>query len=489
MHYGHFKGYKTLPSFCCPRIVPYLCAPEMPSRFVISACFCMNSNRLRSLPHLLLALLLTFTGAQQASAQDASASTATVSQAGVTPGAAAAATPATAVAPAAGGGDAAAVQAGDALFKANCTQCHAVNEQVVGPALAGISKRRPITWIIPWVHNPAKVVASGDEYAVALYNKFQKQQMPSFAALSDKEITSIVAYITSQEGQPATAATGGVTAENAASADGKTAGASSSGPSSAVDILLIALVVVLIVMVVTLIIIGNLMKDVLRGRKDLDGRDVEVLEQRFDWGKLYRSPVLRGIVGVVFALVLLYEGVQSVMAVGLTQGYQPTQPIAFSHKLHAGENQINCAYCHTSVYKAKSANIPSANICMNCHSQIKTESPEIKKIYRAIERKQPVQWVRIHNLPDLAYFNHSQHTQVGGIQCQTCHGPIQNMEVVYQYSALTMGWCINCHRETPLNTKGNAYYDKLVKLHDTKNAGAPFTVSSNGGTECSKCHY
>ncbi|MGI4884487.1 MAG: cytochrome c3 family protein [Janthinobacterium lividum] len=451
----------------------------------------MNSNRLRSLSHLLLALLLTFAGAQQVVAQDASASTATVSKAGSTPGATAGATPAAAAAPAAGSADAATVQAGDALFKANCTQCHAVNEQVVGPALGGISKRRPITWIIPWVKNSAKVVASGDEYAVALYNKFQKQQMPSFG-LSDKEITSIVAYITSEEGKASNVAAQGATTQNAGAVDGQQAagdGAGGAGAGKYVDMLLIALVVVLIVMVVTLIIIGNLMKDVLRGRKDLDGRDTEILEQRFDWGKFYRSPVLRGIVGVVFALVLLYEGVQSVMAVGLTQGYQPTQPIAFSHKLHAGEHQINCAYCHTSVYKGKSANIPSANICMNCHSQIKTESPEIKKIYRAIERKQPVQWVRIHNLPDLAYFNHSQHTQVAGLQCQTCHGPIQNMEVVYQYSALTMGWCINCHRESPLNTKGNAYYDNLVKLHDTKNAGAPFTVSSNGGTECSKCHY
>ena len=450
----------------------------------------MNSNQLRSLPHLLLALLLTLAGVQQATAQDASASTATVSKVGVAPGATASATPATAAAPAAGGADAAAIQAGDALFKANCTQCHAINEQVVGPALGGISKRRPITWIIPWIKNSSKLIASGDEYAIAINNKFQKQQMPSFG-LSDKEITSIVAYITSQEGQPAAAVAGGVTAQNAGAPDGAAAGGTDAGAGAGkyVDILLIALVVVLIVMVVTLIIIGNLMKDVLRGRKDLDGRDNEILEQRFDWGKFYRSPVLRGIVGVVFALVLLYEGVQSVMAVGLTQGYQPTQPIAFSHKLHAGTNQINCVYCHTSVYKGKSANIPSANICMNCHSQIKTESPEIKKIYRAIERKQPVQWVRIHNLPDLAYFNHSQHTQVAGLQCQTCHGPIQNMEVVYQYSALTMGWCINCHRESPLNTKGNAYYDNLVKLHDTKNAGAPFTVSSNGGTECSKCHY
>ena len=448
----------------------------------------MNSNRLRSLPQLLLAFLLTFAGAQQAAAQDAGAA-ATVKKEGVAPGATDGATAATVAAPAAGGGDAAAIAAGDALFKNNCAQCHAVNEQVVGPAMAGITKRRPISWLIPWIKNSSKVVASGDEYAVALYNKYNKQQMPSFA-LSDKEITSILAWITSQEGQPATAVAGGVTTGNAAAADGKTdAAGAEAGAGKYVDVLLIVLVVVLIVLMVTLVIIGNLMKDVLRGRKDLDGRDVEILDQRFDWSKLYRSPVMRGIVGVVFALVLLYEGVQSVMAVGLTQGYQPTQPIAFSHKLHAGEHQINCAYCHTSVYKSKSANIPSANICMNCHSQIKTESPEIKKIYRAIERKQPIQWVRIHNLPDLAYFNHSQHTQVAGLQCQTCHGPIQNMEVVYQYSALTMGWCINCHREMPVNAKDNKYYDNLVKLHDTKNAGAPFTVSSNGGTECSKCHY
>ena len=413
---------------------------------------------------------------------------------GVVPGAAAGATVAGANAAASaapqgsGTADAAAIAAGDALFKNNCAQCHAVNDKVVGPALGGILKRRTISWLIPWIHNSAKVIASGDDYAVKLYNDNGKQQMPAFPQLSDKEIASIMAWITSQEGG-AIAAKGGVTAENATAVDGKAGTGTGAGAGGYTDILLIVLVVVLIVLVVTLAIIANLMKDVLQGRKDLDGRDIEVLNQRFNWAGLYQSPVLRGIVGTVVALVLLYAGVQSVMAVGLTQGYQPTQPIAFSHKIHAGENQINCAYCHTSVYKGKSANIPSANICMNCHSQIKTESPEIKKIYRAIERKQPIQWVRIHNLPDLAYFNHSQHTQVGGIQCQTCHGPIQNMEVVYQYSALTMGWCINCHRETPLNTKGNGYYDNLVKLHDRSNSAVPFTVSSNGGTECAKCHY
>ncbi|NVO83906.1 cytochrome c3 family protein [Hymenobacter terrestris] len=406
------------------------------------------------------------------------------SEVGVTPGTVAAAAPAAAAGTTTA--DPAAIAAGDALFKGNCAQCHAINEVVVGPAMAGITKRRPMSWIIPWIKNSSKVVASGDAYAVALYNKYQKQQMPSFQ-LSDAEITSIVAYITSEEGKP-TVGTGIAPTDGSQALVDGTAAANGEA-SSSMNILLIVLVVVLIVLVVTLVIIANIMKDVLRGRKDLDGRDREQIEERFDYSRIYKSTAVRGIVGTVFVLAVLYETIQGAMGVGLSQGYQPTQPIAFSHKLHAGENQINCAYCHTSVYKGKSANIPSPNICMNCHSQIKTESPEIKKIYRAIERKQPIQWVRVHNIPDLAYFNHSQHTQVAGLECVTCHGPIENMEVVYQYSALTMGWCINCHRETPLNTKGNGYYDNLVKLHDSKNGAVPFTVSSNGGTECSKCHY
>lgn len=440
----------------------------------------MSSYRLRSFSHWLLALFLTFTAVGQVAAQEA----AQVSKEGVTPGAAAAAAPAAAAGSAAGAGNAEAIAAGDALFKGNCAQCHAVNDVVVGPALAGIDKRRPLPWIINWVKNSSKMVASGDEYAVKIFNQYQKQQMPSFA-LSDAEITSIVAYVKSAEGgEVAKKPDGGTVVDDKTKSSDDAAGA-----GKYINVVLIVLIVVLIVLVVTLVIIANIMKDVLRGRKDLDGRDVEILDQKTDWAGMLKSGWFKGIVGTLFVLVVLYESIQGIMAVGLSQGYQPAQPIAFSHKLHAGEHQINCAYCHTSVYKSKSANIPSANICMNCHSQIKTTSPEIKKIYRAIQRQQPVQWVRIHNLPDLAYFNHSQHTQVGGIECQTCHGPIEKMDVVYQYSALTMGWCINCHRETPLNTKGNGYYDNLVKLHNEANAGAPFTVSSNGGTECSKCHY
>jgi hypothetical protein len=193
----------------------------------------------------------------------------------------------------------------------------------------------------------------------------------------------------------------------------------------------------------------------------------------------------------ILVLALLLGGkatIDAAYGVGIHQGYAPEQPIKFSHKLHAGQYQINCNYCHTGVYAGKGANVPSANICMNCHNAIKRESPEIQKIYRALENNEPIQWVRVHNLPDLAYFNHSQHTNVGGLECKNCHGEIEKMEVVEQRSSLTMGWCIDCHRETDVNAKGNAYYDKLVEVHN-KDSKTPLKVQNIGGLECSKCHY
>lgn len=376
--------------------------------------------------------------------------------------------------------DDATISAGEAVFKGNCAQCHALDEVVVGPALRDVTKRRPVAWLIPWIQNSSKMVAAGDDYAVKIFNQYGKQQMPSFA-LSDGEVKSILAYV---QKAPAVAAKvdGPVDPK-----DPKTS--EDAGASKYLDMLLIALVAVLLVMVITLIIIANILTSTLRSRSDLDDTDREQITNRFDWSVIYKSRVVRVLAVIIFIVAIVDVSLDEALGVGIQQGYQPAQPIAFSHKLHAGDHQINCAYCHTSVYKGKSANIPSANICMNCHSQIKSESPQIQKIYKAIEQNKPIEWVRIHNLPDLAYFNHSQHTAVGGIQCQQCHGPIETMDVVYQYSPLTMGWCINCHREYEVNSKGNGYYDKLVQIHNQNNAGAPFTVSSNGGTECSKCHY
>ncbi|MDQ4141106.1 MAG: c-type cytochrome [Bacteroidota bacterium] len=424
-----------------------------------------------SLLFLLFTVLTSFAQGEQAS----------VSQDGLTAGTAS--------------GDDAVAAAGETLFKNNCASCHAIGEKVVGPALRDVHKRRKLPWLKSWIRNSSQMVQSGDKEAVALFNEYDKQQMPSFA-FSDDQLTSIIKYIEKASAAPAALpadpATGGSAVaeggtDGPGGGDAAAAGAGATGKY--LDYVLIALIVVLIVMVITLLIIANILGDYLRGKKDLDGRDLELVNQRFDFSKIYKSRAVQVIAGLIFTVVILDALIEESFGVGIQQGYQPTQPIAFSHALHAGQYEINCNYCHTSVYKSKNANIPSANICMNCHSQIKKESPEIQKIYRAIEYNKPIEWVRIHNLPDLAYFNHSQHTQVGKIECQTCHGQIQNMQVVYQYSPLTMGWCINCHRETPLNTQGNQYYDNLVKLHDQANKGAAFTVASNGGTECSKCHY
>ncbi|MBD1397829.1 c-type cytochrome [Pontibacter sp. JH31] len=381
--------------------------------------------------------------------------------------------------------DAGIVSAGESLYKNNCVVCHSVgSDVVVGPGLKGVNERRAQPWLVSWIKNSQALIQSGDKDAIAVYNQFNKQAMPSFA-FSDDEVKAILTYIKSAEAAAAEApAAGAVDA-----APGKNVGTDAIGAIGGyLDIILVVLIIVLIVLVVTLLLISSLLKNYLNKNKELDEYDAEVVNQRFDFSKVYKSKAVRTLVVLIFVIVLLDLALGKVMGIGIQEGYAPTQPIAFSHKLHAGEHQIDCNYCHTTVYESKSASIPSANICMNCHSQIKTESPEIQKIYKALERNKPIEWVRIHNLPDLAYFNHSQHTQVGGIECQTCHGPIQEMEVVYQYSPLTMGWCIDCHRETPLNTEGNAYYDNLVKLHEESSKGA-FTVTSNGGAECSKCHY
>jgi mono/diheme cytochrome c family protein len=376
------------------------------------------------------------------------------------------------------------IQKGKNLFEENCTVCHAVHSRVVGPALMDVNKRRPLPWLIDFIKNSQKVIQSGDEYAVKLYNEFNKTEMPSFD-FSDEEITNILAYVKQQSEQgPVVEKPEGGTDQ-----DGKAAQAQTGVPQQYLTYILIGLVVVLVLILVVLVLVVSVLSSYLKQKtSELDEEDREIVESKVDLKKVMTSGPFVGFVIFIFTAIIIKTVIDSLFMVGVQQAYQPTQPIAYSHALHAGELQIDCNYCHTGVRKSKNANIPSVNICMNCHHEIKTESPEIKMLYAALENNEPIEWVRIHNLPDLAYFNHAQHVEVGGIECQTCHGPIQEMEVVYQYSNLTMGWCINCHRETEVNAKGNAYYDKLVELHAEHNK-EPMKVVDIGGLECSKCHY
>ncbi len=384
------------------------------------------------------------------------------------------------------------VKNGETLFKNNCYSCHRVKEKWTGPALAGFETRVPsIEWTIAWVKNSAKLIASGDEYANKIYNEYNKSQMTAFTNLKDDEILDILAYVQVEAVKPDVPVT--------VAGDGTTPAVGTGIPSAYINAIIIGMIVILLLLLVVLGFIVSTLKRVVENR-NLTEEEKEVVESPITLSTVTRSPGFIFLVIFIVTTVGFKTVIDGLYTIGVQQGYAPKQPIAFSHKIHAGENEVNCKYCHTGVMKGKQANIPSPNICMNCHTQIKTESPEIKKIYAAIGydpatgtysgKTEPIKWVRIHNIPDLAYFNHAQHVNVGGIECQTCHGPIEEMEVVYQYSLLTMGWCIDCHRKTEVNGKDNAYYDKLIQLHEqSKGKNNKMKVEDIGGLECAKCHY
>lgn len=180
---------------------------------------------------------------------------------------------------------------------------------------------------------------------------------------------------------------------------------------------------------------------------------------------------------------------------GRTPNYAPDQPVKFSHKIHAGDNKIDCKYCHHTAEYGKSAGIPSVNLCMNCHIIVREGSHsgrfEITKVLEAYDTKKPIEWVRLHNLPDHVNFSHAQHVGIGQVDCKQCHGPVEEMDIMRQHSDLSMGWCINCHRETAVNFKDNAYYDNYLKLHEMLKNGQLDTVRAAdvGANDCMRCHY
>src|SRR5258708_6391516 len=369
--------------------------------------------------------------------------------------------------------DPAVVGAGEALFKADCKSCHRVKQKLVGPALAGFDGRVPsIAWVKTWVRNSSKVIASGDDYAVKLYAANSKSQMTSFSGYTDDQIMSVLAYIKAEEAKPDVVP---------GPEPGLKTQVQPGIPTGYLDAILIGMFLILVLLVVILGLIIRALKKY-HYQKDRAPADKEVVHSPFTLMTVIQSRGFIFLIMFLVAAIAFKTVIDGLYTIGVQQGYKPRQPIAFSHKIHAGQYEIDCKYCHTGAMKGKQANIPSPNICMNCHSQVKKGSPEIAKIYAAIGydsvtasytgKQKPIEWVRVHNLPDLAYFNHSQHVNVGGIECQTCHGPIQEMDVVKQYSLLTMGWCIDCHRKTDVNAKGNAYYDKLLELHE-KNSKKP----------------
>lgn len=380
---------------------------------------------------------------------------------------------------------------GKSLFKSNCAACHNPKADGTGPALQGVTARWEAAgdqggktgkqWLYTWIKNYNEA-AAGNKYAAAMATS-RPTAMNLFPSLKDGDIDNILLYVENPDlFKPAAA----VAATTTTAAD------DTQGPGATVYIFAFFL----ILLVAILVGVTNKLDKLVAERS---GEPV-VTKAPF-----YKSTQFKVAVALILIVLLGYWTVDSVVHLGRQQGYQPTQPIRYSHALHAGKHKIDCQYCHSTAYKGKHANIPSINTCMNCHKNV-SKGPqygteEIAKIYEAAgwdptaqaynKPQKAVEWVRIHNLPDHVYFNHAQHVNAGKVQCQTCHGPIETMEEVYQYSPLSMGWCINCHRQTEVQFASNNYYGVYEKLHKELKAKkrTKVTVSDIGGTECQRCHY
>jgi mono/diheme cytochrome c family protein len=391
------------------------------------------------------------------------------------------------------------VEAGEKLFKSYCASCHAPgNNVLVGPGLAGVYDKYEREWLYEWIKNSTALIESGDAQAVAVYEQYNKVLMPA-QPVNNEEIDQILAYIQDyNENAPAEeTAVAAVTEEGAAPAEEQ-------GTS---PWLILIIVVALIVVISVLRKVQYSLSLVEAKKSGSEPAEPQSMFQGIlNWGN--RNKRIVGLLGIVLIALVAKAGWDAALGVGVYTGYEPEQPIKFSHELHAGTNGIDCQYCHSSASYSKSAGIPSANLCMNCHTYIQ-EGPqygkeEIGKIYAALDfdpvtktygpNTKPIKWVKVHNLPDHVYFNHSQHVTVGKIDCQKCHGPVETYTVGKQHAPLTMGWCINCHRETKVQMDGNGYYDEIharlpEELKEEYLENGTITVSELGGIECAKCHY
>jgi len=405
--------------------------------------------------------------------------------------AAATAAPATAT-----GGDAV---KGKDLFNTNCAACHKLDAKATGPALRGVGAKHEKAWFYKWIHNSGDLIKSGDPAAVKLFADNNQVPMTPFPQLSEADIDNIIAY-TMEEKAAAPAPVAGEKLPGANAGEG--------GISN--NVILGALSLIMAILIVMLFLVNNVLRKVAAA----NGINVAPKEPTLPiWKAFVKNQFLVLVTSIFLLLASGFFVYGYLMQVGVDQEYSPIQPIHYSHRIHAGSNGINCNYCHSAARVGKSAGIPSLNVCMNCHKNISevsdtTATPEyskafydkeIAKLYKAVGwdkdnqkytgKTEPVKWVRIHNLQSFVYFNHSQHVNVAGVECQTCHGPVQTYEIQKQFAPLTMKWCIDCHRKTEVKMEGNDYYNKIHEQLSKKYGVEKLTAAQMGGLECGKCHY
>lgn len=351
-----------------------------------------------------------------------------------------------------------------------CSACHTIGKgKLIGPDLMGVNDRHDEAWLLSFIRASQTMVKNGDPIAVKLFEENNKIPMPD-NNLSDEQIKGILRYIKNyQPGDVAeVAATQTTPVESTGSEQGTEAlthrkihyGTGDTQPTFIVFIILF------------LIAIFDLV-----------------------FTKFIKAHFIHIIIILVSIFVLGEIAYVEATSLGRQQGYSPDQPVWFSHKVHVTQNKIDCIYCHSTAFDSKSAGIPGTNVCMNCHNVVKkgtrTGEVEIAKVLESWSTGKPVEWVRVHNLPDHVFFSHAQHVNAGKRQCQECHGPVGEMDRIVQVQDLSMGWCIGCHRKTPVQFETNGFYEKYVKYHDQLKSGEKVrvTVDDIGGNNCQTCHY
>lgn len=389
-------------------------------------------------------------------------------------------------------------QDGAKLFKQNCAVCHTLTTQkLTGPGLEGIGTRAPgDAWLMKWIKNNQEVIKSGDAYAKKILAENNGVQMSVFADLKDEELKALITYIKNPPKEVAPVAAAGAPVQKE--------------EEKGVNPLAIILGVIafLIILVSILRGISFSLKNIQREKEGLEELpNIGAWAELKQWMRTHRRTMALIVIFILGGL--LSAAWDGLMGIGVYEGYNPAQPIAFSHKIHAGDNNINCQYCHSGVERSKTAGIPAVNVCMNCHKGISkgpiTGTAEIAKIYAAAgwdpdkgaytKPQKPIKWVKVHNLQDFVFFSHQQHVKVGKQDCVTCHGDLKTMTTATQTQPLTMKWCIDCHRKTEVpGMNGNPYYEDLHKKLAEKFKSRPkeervITVDKMGGIECGKCHY
>lgn len=356
---------------------------------------------------------------------------------------------------------------GEQLFKV-CVACHTIGKgKLIGPDLKGVTERLEKEWLVKFIINSQEVIQSGDEYAVKIFQENNNIPMPP-NNFTTGQVDAILTFIENYDA----AKLEEVAAETIG--DGAEQGeepayvfmAEEENPYSNLQISFFISVIIILIALLDLLIT-----------------------------RIVKAKAIHIIIILISAAVVTEVSILEAQNLGRQQYYEPDQPIQFSHRIHAGDNQTDCKYCHSTVDESMHAGIPSVAVCMNCHNVVKegtqTGQEEIAKIYAAIETNKPIEWVKVHNLPDHVYFNHAQHVSIGNIDCAQCHGEVKDMDRIQQVNDLGMGWCVNCHRRTEVQFINNDFYRSYEKLHEQLKSGKKtiVTVDDIGGNDCQKCHY